>query len=158
MYSMYVEVSRSARSHRTFGFWWSWWLLPSTGKQIKHVCPNFSVKKWDMCRISGQSFRARMVCSDGTQGLTLKTSVAGLKRAKRTLEVRRQCCVRTAVHPLHRRYCVDHLHLNQWQLNGGTGSLIRCFINTRLHVCTRIYWWKLHNRPPFGLESCAGLD
>jgi hypothetical protein len=44
MYSMYVEVSRSARSHRTFGFWLSWRLLPSTGKQIKHVCPNFSVK------------------------------------------------------------------------------------------------------------------
>ena len=41
---MYVEVARSARSDRTFGFWWSWWLLPSTGKQIKHVCSNFSVK------------------------------------------------------------------------------------------------------------------
>ena len=36
----------------------------------------------------------------------------GLETAKRTLQVTTQRGVRTAVHPLHRRYRVDHLHLN----------------------------------------------
>jgi hypothetical protein len=42
----------------------------------------------------------------------------GLETAKQTLQVTTQCGKRTAVHPLHRRYCVDHLHLNRQRLNG----------------------------------------
>ena len=42
----------------------------------------------------------------------------GLETAKQTLQVTTQCGIRTAVHPLHRRYCVDHLHLNRRRLNG----------------------------------------
>jgi hypothetical protein len=42
----------------------------------------------------------------------------GLETAKRTLHVTTQRGVRTAIHSLHRRYCVDHLHLNRRRLNG----------------------------------------
>jgi Reverse transcriptase (RNA-dependent DNA polymerase) len=42
----------------------------------------------------------------------------GLETAKRTLHVTTQRGVRTAIHPLHRRYRVDHLHLNRRRLNG----------------------------------------
>ena len=42
----------------------------------------------------------------------------GLETAKCTLQVTTQQGIRTAVHPLHRRYCVDHLHLNRRRLNG----------------------------------------
>jgi hypothetical protein len=37
---------------------------------------------------------------------------------KSTLQVTTQQGVRTAVHPLHRQYRVDHLHLNRRRLNG----------------------------------------
>ena len=40
----------------------------------------------------------------------------GLETAKRTLKVTTQRGIRTAIHPLHRRYRVDHLNLNQRRL------------------------------------------
>ena len=48
----------------------------------------------------------------------------GLETAKRTLQVTTQQGIRTAVHPLHRQYWVDHLHLNRRCLNGD------CFTDT----------------------------
>jgi hypothetical protein len=42
----------------------------------------------------------------------------GIETAKRTLQVTTQQGIRTALHPLHRRYRVDHLHLNRRLLNG----------------------------------------
>ena len=42
----------------------------------------------------------------------------GLEMAKQTIHVTTQRGIRTAIHPLHRRYRVDHLHLNRRRLNG----------------------------------------
>ena len=42
----------------------------------------------------------------------------GIDTAKRALQVTTQRGIRTASHPLHRRYRVDHLHLNRRRLNG----------------------------------------
>ena len=42
----------------------------------------------------------------------------GIETAKQTLHVTTQKDIRTAIHPLHRRYRVDHLHLNRRRLNG----------------------------------------
>ena len=50
----------------------------------------------------------------------------GIETAKRTLQVTTQQGIRTALHPLHRRYRVDHLHLNRRRLNG-TGLRTRYF-------------------------------
>ena len=48
-----------------------------------------------------------------------KTWNVGLDTAKRTLQVTTQKGIRTAVHPLHRRYRVDHLEaLNRRRLGG----------------------------------------
>ena len=41
----------------------------------------------------------------------------GLETAKKTLKVTTQAGVRQALHPLHRRYRVDHLNLNRRRLN-----------------------------------------
>ena len=41
----------------------------------------------------------------------------GLETAKKTLKVMTQAGVRQALHPLHRRYQVDHLNLNRRRLN-----------------------------------------
>ena len=41
----------------------------------------------------------------------------GLETAKKTLKVTTQAGVRQALHPLHRRYQVDHLNLNRRRLN-----------------------------------------
>ena len=40
----------------------------------------------------------------------------GLETAQRTLKTTTQRCVRHSIHPLHRRYCVDHLNLYQKRL------------------------------------------
>lgn len=42
----------------------------------------------------------------------------GIETAKRALQVTTQQGLRTALHPLHCRYRVDHLHLNRRRLNG----------------------------------------
>jgi hypothetical protein len=41
----------------------------------------------------------------------------GLETAKRTLQATTQHAIRTAIHLLHRRYCVDHLHHTRRRLN-----------------------------------------
>jgi hypothetical protein len=51
------------------------------------------------------------------ENLSCKWSI-GLKTAKQTLQVTTQLGIRTAAHPLHRGYCVDHLHRNRRCLNG----------------------------------------
>ena len=50
----------------------------------------------------------------------------GLDTAKRAIQVTTQRGVRTAIHPLHRRYRVDHLHLNRRRLNGDWYSNTLC--------------------------------
>ena len=41
----------------------------------------------------------------------------GIERAKETLKVTTQKCIIRAVHPLHRRYRVDHIQFNRKRLN-----------------------------------------
>ena len=65
----------------------------------------------------------------------------GLETAKRTLHVTTQQGVRTAVHPLHRRYQVDHLHLNQRRLNGDwfTDTLFSKVISLQGNTCAQVF-------------------
>ena len=42
----------------------------------------------------------------------------GIERAKETIKVTTQKRIRHAVHPFHRRYCVDHMQFNLKRLNG----------------------------------------
>ena len=63
----------------------------------------------------------------------------GLETAKRTLQVTTQRGVRTVVHPLHRRYRVDHLHLNRRRLNGDwfTDTLFSKVISIQGNTCAQ---------------------
>ena len=65
----------------------------------------------------------------------------GLETAKRTLQVTTQRGVRTAVHPLHRRYRVDHLHLNRRRLNGDwfTDTLFSKVISLQGNSCAQVF-------------------
>ena len=65
----------------------------------------------------------------------------GLETAKRTLQVTTQQGVRTAVHPLHRRYRVDHLHLNWRRLNGNwfTDTLFSKVISLQGNTCAQVF-------------------
>ncbi len=65
----------------------------------------------------------------------------GLEMAKQTLQVTTQRGVRTAVHLLHRQYCVDHLHLNRRRLNGDwfTDTLFSKVISIQGNTCAQIF-------------------
>jgi hypothetical protein len=65
----------------------------------------------------------------------------GLETAKRTLQVTTQRGIRTAVHPLHRRYRVDHLHLNRRRLNGDwfTDTLFSKVISIQGNTCAQVF-------------------
>ena len=65
----------------------------------------------------------------------------GLDTAKRTLQVTTQRGVRTAIHPLHRRYRVDHLHLNRRRLNGDwySDTLFSRVISLQGNVCAQVF-------------------
>jgi hypothetical protein len=65
----------------------------------------------DACTISA-AFTSERHSSVTFENLSRKWNI-GLETAKRTLQVTTQRGIRTAVHPLHRRYHVDHLHLNR---------------------------------------------
>ena len=62
----------------------------------------------------------------------------GLETARRTLQVTTQRGLRTAVHPLHRRYRVDHLHLNRRRLKGDwfTDMLFSKVISIQGNTCS----------------------
>jgi hypothetical protein len=65
----------------------------------------------------------------------------GLDTAKRALQVTTQRGIRTALHPLHRRYRVDHLHLNRRRLNGDwyTDTLFAKVKSLQGNVCAQVY-------------------
>ena len=65
----------------------------------------------------------------------------GLDTAKRALQVTTQRGIRTALHPLHRRYRVDHLHLNRRRLNGDwyTDTLFTKVKSLQGNVCAQVY-------------------
>ena len=65
----------------------------------------------------------------------------GLETAKCTLQVTTQQGIRTAVHPLHRRYRVDHLHLNRRRLNGDwfTDTLFSKVTSIQGNTCAQVY-------------------
>ena len=61
--------------------------------------------------------------------------------AKRALQVTTQRGIRTALHPLHRRYRVDHLHLNRRRLNGDwyTDTLFSKVKSLQGNTCAQVY-------------------
>ena len=63
----------------------------------------------------------------------------GLETAKRTLQVTTQQVIWTAVHPLHRQYRVDHLHLTRRRLNGDwfTDTLFSKALSLQGNTCAR---------------------
>ena len=65
----------------------------------------------------------------------------GIETAKATLRVTTQQGIRTALHPLHRRYRVDHLHLNRRRLNGDwyTDTLFSKVVSLQGNVCAQVY-------------------
>jgi hypothetical protein len=67
-------------------------------------------------RISAR-FTSERHSSATFENVSRKSNI-GLETAKQTLQLTTQRGIRTAVHPLHRRYCVDHLDLNRQCLNG----------------------------------------
>ena len=76
----------------------------------------------------------------GPEELARKWNI-GLESAKRTLQVTTQRGVRTAVHPLHRRYRVDHLHLNRRRLNGDwfSDTLFSKMQSIKGNKCAQVY-------------------
>jgi hypothetical protein len=61
--------------------------------------------------------------------------------AKRALQVTTQRGIRTALHPLHRRYRVDHLHLNRRRCNGDwyTNTLFSKVKSLQGNICAQVY-------------------
>jgi hypothetical protein len=74
------------------------------------------------------------------EGLASKWGI-GLDLAKRTLQVTTQQGIRTAIHPLHRRYRVDHLHLNRKRLNGDwfTDTLFSKVESIQGNTCAQVF-------------------
>ena len=63
------------------------------------------------------AFTSERHSSVNFENLSRKWNI-GLETAQHKLQVTTQQGIRTVVHPLHRRYRVNHLHLNRWRLNG----------------------------------------
>jgi hypothetical protein len=65
----------------------------------------------------------------------------GIELAKQTLKTTTQRGVRHAIHPLHRRYRVDHLHLNRRRLNDTfyTDTLFSRVKSIKGHKCAQVY-------------------
>ena len=70
-----------------------------------------------------------------------KWNIGGLEMAKRTLQVTTQRGVQTAVHPLHCRYRVDHLHLYRQRLNGDwfTDTLFSKVVSLQGNMCAQVF-------------------
>ena len=81
----------------------------------------------------------------------------GLETAKRTLLVTMQQGVRTAVHPLHRQYWVDHLYLNRGRLNGVCLTYTLCSKVTFIqgNPCAQIFTTAISPQPVHPLNSKA---
>ena len=65
----------------------------------------------------------------------------GIDTAKRALQVTTQRGIWTALHPLHRRYRVDHLHLNRRRLNElwFTDTLFSKVISIQGNTCAQVF-------------------
>jgi hypothetical protein len=86
------------------------------------------------------TFTSERHSSVNFENLSRKWNI-GLETAKQTLLVTTQRGVRTAVHPLHRRYCVDHLHLNRQRLNGDwfTYTLFLKVVSIKGITCAQVF-------------------
>jgi len=86
------------------------------------------------------TFTSERHSSVNYENLSRKWNI-GLETAKRTLQVTTQRGVRTAVHPLHRRYRVDHLHLNRRRLNGDwfTDTLFSKVVSIQGNTCAQVF-------------------
>jgi hypothetical protein len=86
------------------------------------------------------AFTSERHSSVNFENLSRKWNI-GLETAKRTLQVTTQRGIRTAVHPLHRRYRVDHLHLNRRRLNGDwfTDTLFSKVVSIHGNTCAQVF-------------------
>ena len=114
MYASAISIDASIRAHaKTTGTHQDRLAAAITGSRHANVTPENVARLWSV----------------------------GLDTAKRTLQVTTQQGIRTAVHPLHRRYRVDHLHLNRRRLNGDwfTDTLFSKVVSLKGNVCAQIY-------------------
>ena len=90
--------------------------------------------------VIGATFTSERHSAVTFENLSRKWNI-GLETAKRTLQVTTQQGVRTAVHPLHRRYRVDHLHLNRRRLNGDwfTDTLFSKVTSIQGNTCAQVF-------------------
>ena len=88
----------------------------------------------------GAAFTSKRHSSVTFENLSRKWNI-GLETAKRTLQVTMQQGVRTAMHPLHRRYWIGHLHLNRRRLNGDwfTDTLFSKVTSLQGNTCAQIF-------------------
>ncbi|KAI2498699.1 Reverse transcriptase (RNA-dependent DNA polymerase) [Fragilaria crotonensis] len=88
----------------------------------------------------GATFSSERHSSITAENLSRKWNI-GIDTAKKTLQVTTQRGIRTAVHPLHRRYRVDHLHLNRRRLNGNwfTDTLFSKVVSIQGNVCAQVF-------------------
>ena len=88
----------------------------------------------------GATFSSERHSSITAENLSRKWNI-GIDTAKKTLQVTTQRGIRTALHPLHRRYRVDHLHLNRRRLNGSwfTDTLFSKVVSIQGNVCAQVF-------------------
>ena len=88
----------------------------------------------------GATFTSERHSAVTFENLSRKWNI-GLETAKRTLQVTTQQGVRTAVHPLPRRYRVNHLHLNRRRLNGDwfTDTLFSIVTSIQGNTCAQVF-------------------
>ena len=100
----------------------------------------------------GATFSSERHSSITAENLSRKWNI-GIDTAKKTLQVTTQRGIRTAVHPLHRRYRVDHLHLNRRRLNGNwfMDTLFSKVLSLQGNVCAQVFTNVVYNCPPYGI-------
>ena len=82
----------------------------------------------------------------------------GLETAQQTLRATTQQGICSAVHPIFRRYRVDHLHFHRKRLHATfhTDTLFSKKIVTRKQMCTGFHEWRIHGSVPHHVELTHG--
>ena len=117
---------------------------PETDTIMSNISPVYSGKEFTQ-RVAASVNIASVITKDRhskvtPEELSRKLGI-GLETAKRTVEVTTQYGVRTALHPLHKRYRVDHLHLNRHRLNSQwySDTLFSKVQSLRGMKCAQVY-------------------
>jgi hypothetical protein len=100
----------------------------------------------------GATFTSKWHSSVIFENLSRKWNV-GLETATHTIQVTTQPGVWMEVHPLHRQYRVDHLHLNRQRLNGSWFTVLDNIFDSRQFVCSNIHQLQFHFSPPWNSKT-----